>query len=220
MGRELLAQSEPFRAKIEECDALFREFGKWSLIEELSRDQSSSKMEQAAIAQPAIFALQVALAALWQSYGVSPVAVVGHSVGEVAAAHVAGVLTLREAARIVFHRGRAMGSVPDTGRMLAAALTATQAQHFAADYGAEVVVAAYNSPSSVTFSGDPAPLKQLRNRSKSAASTTASCRSTTPSTAARWNRPKPICWALWEMLKHRRPKFPCGPRLPESTRTA
>jgi acyl transferase domain-containing protein/thioesterase domain-containing protein/acyl carrier protein len=161
MGRELLAQSEPFRAKIEECDALFREFGKWSLIEELSRDQSSSKMEQAAIAQPAIFALQVALAALWQSYGVSPVAVVGHSVGEVAAAHVAGVLTLREAARIVFHRGRAMGSVPDTGRMLAAALTATQAQHFAADYGAEVVVAAYNSPSSVTFSGDPAPLKQL-----------------------------------------------------------
>jgi acyl transferase domain-containing protein/thioesterase domain-containing protein/acyl carrier protein len=161
MGRELLAQSQPFRAKIEECDALFREFGNWSLVKELSRDQDSSKMEKAALAQPAIFALQVALAALWQSYGVSPSAVVGHSVGEVAAAHVAGVLTLREAARIVFHRGRTMSSVPDTGRMLAAALNAMQAQNIAAEYGAEVVVAAYNSPSAVTFSGDPVLLEQI-----------------------------------------------------------
>jgi acyl transferase domain-containing protein/thioesterase domain-containing protein/acyl carrier protein len=161
MGRELMAQSQPFRIKIEECDALFREFGKWSLVKELLRDQASSKMEQTEIAQPAIFALQVALAALWESYGVKPSAVVGHSVGEIAAAHVAGVLTLREAARVVFHRGRSMASAPDTGRMLAASLNAEQAQQIAAKYRGQVVIAAYNSPNSVTFSGEPAPLEKI-----------------------------------------------------------
>jgi acyl transferase domain-containing protein/thioesterase domain-containing protein/acyl carrier protein len=161
MARELLARNQTFRKKIEECDALFREFGKWSLVKELLRDQGSSKMEQTEIAQPAIFALQVALAALWDSYGVKPAAVVGHSVGEIAAAHVAGVLTLREAARVVFHRGRSMGSAPDTGRMLAASLNAEQAQQIAAKYRGRVVIAAYNSPSSVTFSGEPAPLEEI-----------------------------------------------------------
>jgi len=161
MGRQLLARSQPFRSKIEECDVLFREFGDWSLVEELARDQSSSRMEQTRIAQPAIFALQVALAALWSSYGVKPSAVVGHSVGEVAAAHVAGILTLREAARIVFHRGRSMASAPDAGRMLAASLSPTQARQIAADYRGQVVVAAYNSPSSITFSGEPAPLDRI-----------------------------------------------------------
>jgi acyl transferase domain-containing protein/thioesterase domain-containing protein/NAD(P)-dependent dehydrogenase (short-subunit alcohol dehydrogenase family)/acyl carrier protein len=161
MGRELLAHNGTFRNKIEECDALFREFGKWSLVKELSRDQGSSKMEQTEIAQPAIFALQVALAALWDSFGVKPSAVVGHSVGEIAAAHVAGVLTLREAARVVFHRGRSMGFAPDTGRMLAASLSDEQAQQIAAEYRGQVVIAAYNSPSSVTFSGEPAPLEEI-----------------------------------------------------------
>jgi acyl transferase domain-containing protein/thioesterase domain-containing protein/acyl carrier protein len=161
MGRQLLAHNQPFRDKIEECDALFREFGEWSLVKELSRDQSSSRMEETEIAQPSIFAVQVALAALWRSYGVVPSAVVGHSVGEVAAAHVAGVLTLREAARIIFHRGRAMSFAPNTGRMLAAGLNATRAQHIAAGYPGQVVIAGYNSPNSVTFSGEQASLNQI-----------------------------------------------------------
>lgn len=161
MGRQLLAHNQPFRDKIEECDALFREFGNWSLMKELSRDQSSSRMEETEIAQPAIFALQVALVALWRSYGVIPSAVVGHSMGEVAAAHVAGVLTLREAARIIFHRGRAMSFAPNTGRMLAASVNATQAQEIAASYRGQVVVAGYNSPNSVTFSGEQTLLDRI-----------------------------------------------------------
>jgi acyl transferase domain-containing protein/thioesterase domain-containing protein/acyl carrier protein len=161
MGRQLLTHGQPFRNKIEECDALFREFGKWSLVKELSRDQSSSRMDETEIAQPSIFALQAALVALWRSYGVIPSAVVGHSVGEVAAAHVAGVLTLREAARIIFHRGRAMSPAPNTGRMLAASVHATQAQQIAAGYPGRVVVAGYNSPNSVTFSGEQAPLDRI-----------------------------------------------------------
>ena len=161
MGRQLMAQSPLFRNKIEECDALFREFGEWSLVEELSRSQGSSRVDETCIAQPAIFALQVALAALWNSYGVFPSAALGHSVGEVAAAYVTGVLSLREAARIIFHRGRAMDSAPENGRMLAASLSAAQAQQITAESSGQVVVAAYNSPCSVTFSGEFAALDRI-----------------------------------------------------------
>ena len=158
MGRELLHASPVFRAKIDECDALLREFDGWSLFEELSRDERSSRIQQTNIAQPAIFALQVALAALWESLGIRPAAVVGHSVGEVAAAHIAGALTLREAARVIFHRGRTMAVAPDAGRMLAANLSADEARRFAAPFAGRVVVAAFNGPTSVTLSGEPEPL--------------------------------------------------------------
>jgi acyl transferase domain-containing protein/NADPH:quinone reductase-like Zn-dependent oxidoreductase/thioesterase domain-containing protein/acyl carrier protein len=161
MGRELLQQEIVFRNKIEQCDQLFREWGNWSLLEELSRDEKSSRLQQTAFAQPAIFALQVALADLWRSWGVRPAAVVGHSVGEAAAAHVAGILTLREAARVIFHRGRCMNSAPDSGRMLAASLDAKRAGEIAANFPREVTVAAFNSPNSVTFSGEVAPLEQI-----------------------------------------------------------
>jgi acyl transferase domain-containing protein/thioesterase domain-containing protein/acyl carrier protein len=161
MGRELLHSSPVFRARIDECDALLREFAGWSLIDELTRDEKSSRIHETHIAQPAIFALQVALAALWESLGILPAAVVGHSVGEVAAAHVAGALTLREAARVVFHRGRTMGSAPDTGRMLAANLDADQARRIIAPFKGRIVVAAFNSPNSVTLSGEPEPLRQI-----------------------------------------------------------
>jgi acyl transferase domain-containing protein/thioesterase domain-containing protein/acyl carrier protein len=164
MGRELLRQENLFRKKIETCDRLFRELGNWSLLEELSRDEKSSRLQQTAFAQPAIFAVQVALADLWQSWGVRPAAVVGHSVGEVAAAHVAGILTLHEAARVIFHRGRCMNFAPDAGRMLAASLDAKQAVDIAADFPREVAVAAFNSPNSVTFSGEAAPLEKIAKK--------------------------------------------------------
>jgi acyl transferase domain-containing protein/thioesterase domain-containing protein/acyl carrier protein len=161
MGRELLREEKVFREKMEECDALFSGLGDWSLLEELLRDEQTSRMQQIAIAQPAIFSLQVALASLWQSWGVKPAAVVGHSVGEIAAAHIAGALTLREAVRVVFHRGRCMNAAPNTGRMLAAALDEDQAEELAASYPGAVAVAALNSPDSVTFSGEAEPLEQI-----------------------------------------------------------
>jgi len=160
MGRELLKEEPLFRKKIRECDKLFHKFGGWSLLKELSRDENSSRLQQTVFAQPAIFALQVALADLWRSWGVQPAAVVGHSVGEIAAAHVAGVLTLREAARVIFHRARCMNAAPG-GRMLAAGLDAKRAGELAADFPGEVAVAADNSPNAVTFSGKAAPLEEI-----------------------------------------------------------
>ncbi len=161
MGRELLKTNTLFRKKIEECDELFREFGGWSLLEELSRSERSSRLQQTAIAQPAIFALQVALSELWQSWGVRPAAVVGHSVGEAAAAHVAGVLELREAARVIFIRGHCMDAASDAGRMLAAGLDENAAKEMAAKFNGQAAVAAINSPQSVTFSGEGDVLKTI-----------------------------------------------------------
>ena len=79
-GRELLAGNRIFREKIEQCSALLEPLAGWSLVAELSADEAQSRLNETAVAQPAIFALQVALAAVWESWGVVPAAVAGHSV--------------------------------------------------------------------------------------------------------------------------------------------
>ena len=167
MGRQLLAREPSFRQKIEECDALLRRWSRWSLLEELLADEQHSRLHETAIAQPAIFSLQVALVALWDSWGVKPDMVVGHSVGEIAAAHIAGVLSIDEAARTIFHRGRCMELAPATGRMLAAALPEPEARSLLQQQREDrVSLAAVNSPRSVTFSGDAESLEALQGALK------------------------------------------------------
>ena len=159
MGRELLLHDGVFRSVIEECDGLFRSHGApWSLMEELAASEDRSRMQITAIAQPAIFAIQVALAELWRSWGIVPSAVVGHSVGEVAAAHVAGALSLSEAAKVIFHRGRSMELASSKGKMLGASLTREEAEQLLRGYENRVSIAAVNSQTSVTLSGDPGAL--------------------------------------------------------------
>ncbi|WP_438471455.1 acyltransferase domain-containing protein, partial [Streptomyces asiaticus] len=106
MGRQLLDSEPVFREAVTQCDRALREFADWSLIEELSAGEATSRMGETWLAQPANFALQVGLAALWRAYGVRPDAVVGHSTGEIAAFYEAGVYSLRDAARIAVHRSR------------------------------------------------------------------------------------------------------------------
>jgi acyl transferase domain-containing protein/D-arabinose 1-dehydrogenase-like Zn-dependent alcohol dehydrogenase len=162
MGRQLLETEPVYRSVIEECDELIRGLGPWSLLEELTRDEESSRMENTAIAQPSLFAVQVALAKLWQTWGIEPAAVVGHSVGEVAAAYVAGVFSLEHAMRVIYERGRCMERVSDgTGRMLAVGLGLEAAQDLMNGPSDDVVIAAVNSPTSVTFSGDGEALQHL-----------------------------------------------------------
>ncbi len=161
MGRELLATEPVFRRQIEECDRIVRGLGKWSLLEELGRDEETSRMHDTAIAQPAIFAVQMALVALWRTWGIRPAAVVGHSVGEVAAACTAGVLTLRDAMHTIFHRGRCMSLARDEGRMLAAGMPAAEAERLLEGLAGEVCIGAINSPQSVVFSGRKETLERL-----------------------------------------------------------
>jgi acyl transferase domain-containing protein len=89
-----------------------RPYVDWSLQEELAR------LDRADVIQPALFALQVAIAALWRSWGIEPDAVIGHSMGEVAAAHIAGALTLEDAARIICRRSRLLSRISGQGAMV------------------------------------------------------------------------------------------------------
>ncbi|MET0151686.1 MAG: beta-ketoacyl synthase N-terminal-like domain-containing protein, partial [Candidatus Binatia bacterium] len=162
MGRRLLHEEPVFRDKLAECDRLLAERASWRLLEELGHDEAGSRLSETAIAQPAIFSVQVALAALWESWGIRPTAVVGHSVGEVAAAHVSGALDLREAAQVIFERGRSMDLAPERGRMLAVQLDPGDAEQMIRAYGDAVALGAINGPASVTLSGDGEMLDAIR----------------------------------------------------------
>ncbi|MFC9481567.1 non-ribosomal peptide synthetase/type I polyketide synthase [Streptomyces griseus] len=161
MGRQLLAEEPVFREAVEACDRALREFADWSLIEELTADESVSRMSETWLAQPANFAVQVALAALWRSHGVRPDAVVGHSTGEIAAFHAAGVYSLRDAARIVVHRSRLQQTLAGTGAMLAVSLSEDEAERRVRPYRDRVSFAAVNSPTAITLAGDEAALTLL-----------------------------------------------------------
>jgi acyl transferase domain-containing protein/NADPH:quinone reductase-like Zn-dependent oxidoreductase/SAM-dependent methyltransferase/acyl carrier protein len=161
MGRGLLESEPVFREMVTRCDALLSEHADWSLLEELTADEAVSRMQRTAIAQPALFAIQVALAELWKSWGIEPDAVIGHSVGEIAAAYVAGILPLPEAAWVVFHRGRTMDQISSRGQMIAAALSVADAAALIAGREERVAIAAANSPHSVTLSGYPDAVEEL-----------------------------------------------------------
>ncbi len=160
MGRELLAEQPVFREALSRCDALLRPLSGWSLLAELARPEAESRLDQTQVAQPALFAIQVALAALWKSWGVVPDAVVGHSIGEIAALHVAGALDLPTAVRVVWHRGRIMQQATGLGRMASVGLTEAEAREFLVPFGGRVSVGAINSPRGVVLSGETAALQE------------------------------------------------------------
>ncbi|WP_417736575.1 thioester reductase domain-containing protein [Rosistilla oblonga] len=161
MGRQLLDREPHFRATIQRIDALLKPLAGWSLLTEMQRDEADSKINQTAIAQPAIFALQVALVELWKSWGVTPSKVVGHSVGEVAAAYCAGVYSLADAVKVIYHRSRLQDTMAGTGRMLAVGLSAAEARQRIGDRYDRVQVAAINSSNLVTLAGDTEPLETI-----------------------------------------------------------
>ncbi|SCF60018.1 hybrid polyketide synthase / nonribosomal peptide synthetase FtdB [Streptomyces sp. Cmuel-A718b] len=161
MGRQLLEEEPVFRDAVTACDRALREFADWSLVEELTAGESVSRMNETWLAQPANFAVQVGLAALWRSHGVRPDAVVGHSTGEIAAFHAAGVYSLRDAARIAVHRSRLQQTLAGTGTMLAVSLSEDEAERRVRPYSDRVSVAAVNSPTAITLAGDEAALTLL-----------------------------------------------------------
>jgi acyl transferase domain-containing protein/NADPH:quinone reductase-like Zn-dependent oxidoreductase len=161
MGSALFEQEPVFRAAIEECHERMKEFADWRLIDELLAPAETSKLSHTEYAQPAIFAVEVALTRLWQSWGVTPLAVIGHSAGEIAAAHVAGVLDMREAARLVVTRGRLMERATGFGKMATVALPASAVAERIRPLGDAVSIAAMNSPKSTVIAGAPEAVQQL-----------------------------------------------------------
>ncbi|MEZ6138232.1 MAG: type I polyketide synthase [Pirellulaceae bacterium] len=161
MGRGLLQYSPAFRSVIKQCDAEFSKYGDWSLLEELQRGELDSRMQETSIAQPSIFAIQVALAAVWESWGIRPTAIVGHSVGEIAAAFLSGALDWEDACLVAFHRGRTMDLATSAGAMVAAGLSADEVPNWIAGLEQHVSLAAINGPSSVTISGAADAIESL-----------------------------------------------------------
>ncbi|TVL91777.1 polyketide synthase [Streptomyces sp. SAJ15] len=163
MAVELMDASPVFAARIEECAAALAEFCDWSLVDVLRGVDGAPSLERVDVVQPVLFAVMVSLAELWRSFGVQPAAVVGHSQGEIAAACVAGILALQDAARVVALRSQAIGRVlAGKGGMVSIALPVAQVRERIAVWGEDrVSVAAVNGPSSVVVSGEPEALDEL-----------------------------------------------------------
>lgn len=168
MGRQLHAAEPVFREAFDRCAALFDERAGWSLRAALGEDEASSRVADTEVAQPANFALQVALTELLRSWGVHPQAIVGHSAGEPAAAYAAGVLSLEEATRVIFHRSRLQQRTTGMGRLLAVGLTEAQTrEHLDAIGDASLSIAAINGPTAITVAGSDAAIEALRLRLES-----------------------------------------------------
>jgi len=165
MGRTLLQQEAAFAEALERCDLAMRPHGDWSLLAELSAtDAARSRLNEVDVLQPALFAIQVALAALWRSWGIVPHAVVGHSMGEVAAAHVAGALSLEDAVWVICSRSRLVKPTIGRGAMAAVELSIADARRAIAGCEDRVSIAASNGPTSTVLSGDPAALETIVSR--------------------------------------------------------
>ena len=161
MGRELLETSTVFRRVIARCADEIKRYASWDLLEELARDEAGTRLGETEIAQPALFALQVALAEVWRCWGVEPAALVGHSVGEVAAAYLGGVLSFDDAIKVIWHRGRLMQATTGLGRMAAIELPEQEIEKWLAAHRDCVSVAAINSPTSIVIAGDATALSEI-----------------------------------------------------------
>jgi acyl transferase domain-containing protein/aryl carrier-like protein len=164
MGRQLLETEPVFRAAVERVDAELQPYTGWSLLEQMLAPEDRSQMAQTRVAQPANFAVQVGLAEWWRSRGVVPDAVIGHSTGEVAAQYLAGVLSFADAVKVVYYRSSLQQKAEGTGRMLAVGMTPETLDKAVRDAGPLVSVAAINSPSAVTLSGDAAILRSMADQ--------------------------------------------------------
>ncbi|MFG2475074.1 SDR family NAD(P)-dependent oxidoreductase [Streptomyces fagopyri] len=161
MARELLDTSPVFADELDRCDTALRPFTDWSVAAVLRGDEGAPPLDRVDVVQPVLFAVMVSLAAVWRARGIRPDAVIGHSQGEVAAACVAGALSLNDAAAVVALRGQALTALSGTGTMAVVALSHTEVEAHLAGLGGRVSVAAVNSGRSTVIAGDTEPLESL-----------------------------------------------------------
>jgi acyl transferase domain-containing protein/acyl carrier protein/NADP-dependent 3-hydroxy acid dehydrogenase YdfG len=153
MGHELFDREPVFRDAMLRCDRALRPHTHWSVVDEMMGPAAGATLQNDKV-QPGLFALMIALAELWQSWGVKPEAVVGHSMGEVPAAVVCGAFSLEDGAAIICKRSQLMKAVSGKGGMALTALTLADAKEFVRAYDGRLCIGANNSPSSTVLSGD------------------------------------------------------------------
>ncbi len=158
MAQQLVAQEPVFREAFEACQQAMAPYINWSLLEALETPAAFEEMDKV---QPLLFAVQVALADLWQSWGIVPDAVIGHSMGEVAGAYIAGAISLEDAAHVICRRSQLMQQVSGKGAMAVVELTFDEAQAVIAGYEGQLSIAVSNGPRSTVIAGDPAALNEV-----------------------------------------------------------
>ncbi len=174
MGRTLYTTQPTFRSTLDKCASILSRHMDRPLLELLFAapgSEGARLLDQTQYTQPALVALEIALAALWQSWGIAPTAVLGHSVGEFAAAYVAGVFSLEDALALVAARGRLMGQLPAGGAMAALFAAPARVEELLAALGDGadgVVIAAYNGPEHTVVSGPLAGVQALVDRATAA----------------------------------------------------
>ncbi|NJN76228.1 MAG: acyltransferase domain-containing protein, partial [Synechococcaceae cyanobacterium RL_1_2] len=159
MGRELFETHPVFRDAINRCAEILEAYLDYPLLSFLCSSEATSPEDGAAIlnqtqyTQPALFAIEYALTKLWQSWGIEPEIVMGHSIGEFVAACVAGVFSLEDALKLVANRGKLMQALPQGGAMAVVMASAEEIKPLLAPYGSDIAIAAINTPQNVLISG-------------------------------------------------------------------
>ncbi|WP_216587347.1 type I polyketide synthase, partial [Streptomyces brasiliscabiei] len=161
MGADLLDAAPVFAERVAQCERALSPYVDWSLTGVLRGEPGAPSLERVDVVQPVLWAVMVSLAALWRSYGVEPSAVVGHSQGEIAAAVVAGALSLEDGAKVVALRSRALVALAGAGGMVSLAVSEDRARALLAPHGDHVCVAAVNGPDAVVVAGRPDALTDL-----------------------------------------------------------
>jgi acyl transferase domain-containing protein/acyl carrier protein len=164
MGQQLYETQPAFRATIDRCDEVLRPYLGRALIDVLYQSSIAdhqSLIDQTAFTQPALFALEYALVELWKSWGIAPMAVLGHSVGEYVAACVAGVFSLEDGLKLIAERGRLMQALPQNGDMVAVFADEATVSAAVEPFKATVSIAAINGPENIVISGARADVQAV-----------------------------------------------------------
>ncbi|HEV2542837.1 MAG TPA: SDR family NAD(P)-dependent oxidoreductase, partial [Methylobacterium sp.] len=158
MGREAYEESATFRARFDQTDTLFEKLSGWSLKEAMFAEDLEARLSLTRVSQPLIFAIQSASTAALRAKGLAPRYVLGHSVGEIAAAEAAGILSLEQAVRVIFFRSKHQESTRGFGTMAVLLGPVEEMEAFLADYPT-LDIAAYNSPKAITVAGPEADIE-------------------------------------------------------------
>ncbi len=166
MGRELYETQPTFRKTIDQCNEILEKYLEVSLLDVLypsiaPKGEVSSLIDQTAYTQPAIFTIEYALAKLWESWGIKPDVVMGHSVGEYVAATVAGIFSLEDGLKLISARGRLMQQLPAGGEMVAVMASESKVEPIISPYADKVAIAAINGPKSIVISGVAEAVREI-----------------------------------------------------------